>query len=133
MAIAADLLITGETAFLQVGEVQIGMAAPRNIAWLLLRHSEALAARISLIGDRIAGPELFRLGVATEVTGDDQVVARATALAERIAAYPADGVAKIKTALRAGSTLRAPREWFEAVAAADPLAKAAAVAPRSMK
>lgn len=62
LAIAADLLISGETAFLQVGEIQIGMAAPRNVAWLMLRHSEAIAARICLIGDRIAGPELFRLG-----------------------------------------------------------------------
>jgi enoyl-CoA hydratase/carnithine racemase len=127
------LLIAGETAFLQVGEVQIGMAAPRNVAWLMLRHSEAVAARLCLIGDRVQGPELFRLGLATEVTADDQVVARACVLAARIATYPADGVAKIKTSIRAGSAMRAPRDWFTDVAAADPLALSAAVAPRRVQ
>jgi len=44
LAIACDYLIVGEEAFLQVGEVQIGMAAPYNMAWLNLRHSEAVIA-----------------------------------------------------------------------------------------
>lgn len=30
-----------------VGEIQIGMVAPKNIAWLVLRHGEAAAARIA--------------------------------------------------------------------------------------
>ena len=34
LAIARDYLVAGEQAFLQVGEVQIGMAAPYNMAWL---------------------------------------------------------------------------------------------------
>ena len=44
--------MVGEGAYLQVAEVQIGMAAPKNLAWLALRHGEALAARIALLGDR---------------------------------------------------------------------------------
>lgn len=133
LAIAPDLLVCGETAFLQVGEIQIGMAAPKNMAWLLLRHSEAVAARLCLIGDRVAGPELFRLGIATEVTPDDQVVARAQALAKQIAAFTPDAVAKIKTSMRAGSALRAPREWFDAVQVADPLARQPPVVPARVK
>ncbi len=133
LAIAPDLLVCGETAFLQVGEIQIGMAAPKNVAWLLLRHSESVAARLCLLGDRVAGPELFRLGIATEVTADDQVVARAQAMATRIATFTPQAVAKIKSSLRAGSALSAPRDWFDAVQAHDPLARQAFVAPSSMK
>ena len=109
------------------------MYAPRNVAWLLLRHSEAVAARLCLLGDRVAGPELLRLGIANEVVADDQVVARACELAAKVATYPADGVFKIKSSLRSASALRAPREWFEAVAAADPLAKSGAGTPRKVQ
>ena len=46
LALSADLLVAGETAFLQVGEVRQGMAAPYNMAWLRLRHGENTAAAI---------------------------------------------------------------------------------------
>ena len=68
LAIACDLLVTGEEAFLQVGEVQLGMGAPYNMAWFNLRHSEAVIAELTLIGDRMPGPELLRLGIARELT-----------------------------------------------------------------
>lgn len=64
LALACDLLVVGEEAFLQVGEVQQGMAAPYNIAWLNLRHSEAVAAQIALVGRRLHGRELVGLGAA---------------------------------------------------------------------
>ena len=55
LALAADLLIAGETAFLQVGEVKMGMAAPYNMAWLRLRHSENVAAKLTITGRRFPG------------------------------------------------------------------------------
>ena len=64
LALAADLLIAGETAFLQVGEVKMGMAAPYNMAWLRLRHSENVAAKLTITGRRFPGRELADLGVA---------------------------------------------------------------------
>jgi hypothetical protein len=53
LAIACDLLVAGEQAYLQVGEVQQGMAAPYNLAWLRLHHSEAVAAQVALVGKRL--------------------------------------------------------------------------------
>ena len=47
LALACDLLVTSPGAFLQVGEAKIGMAAPYNLAWLSLRHSEALMAQLT--------------------------------------------------------------------------------------
>jgi len=58
-----------------------------------------------------------------------QVVERACALAQRIAAFPPQGVARIKSSIRAAGALRAPREWFDAAAAHDPLAATASRKP----
>ena len=112
LAIACDYLVVGEQAFLQVGEVQIGMAAPYNMAWLNLRHSEAVAAQIALVGDRISGLELKRLGLATVCVADAVVLSEATALAKRMATFPAGTTAKIKRGMRARVTDSAD-DWFD--------------------
>ena len=101
LAIACDYLIVGEEAFLQVGEVQIGMAAPYNMAWLNLRHSEAVIAQVTLVGDRMQGAELMRLGLATQCVADADVVECASALAIRMAGFPEGTPAKIKRGMRA--------------------------------
>ena len=120
LAIAGDLLVVGQGAYLQVAEVQIGMAAPKNIAWLALRHGEALAARLTLLGDRWDADQLLRSGIASEVVADDQVTVRACAIAQRIAGFPPQGPLRIKSALRAATLRMAASEWFDAVARHDP-------------
>lgn len=122
LALACDLLIVGEGAFLQVGEVQIGMAAPYNLAWLALRHSEPVAARLALVGDRHAGGELAALGIATESTADDAVLDTARALAARLAGFPIGAPARIKRGLRARLDEDADR-WFDRFTGGDPAAK----------
>lgn len=112
LAIACDYLVVGEQAFLQVGEVQIGMAAPYNMAWLNLRHSEAVIAQVTLVGDRIAGPELLRLGLATTCVADDQVQDHAASLAQRLASFPSGTTRKIKQGMRA-RLLATADEWFD--------------------
>ena len=89
LALAADLLIAGETAFLQVGEVRQAMAAPFNIAWLRLRHPESVAAKLALTGRRFTGPELAAMGVAYACVPDEEVLPRARELAAELASYPA--------------------------------------------
>ena len=112
LALACDLLVVGEGAFLQVGEVQMGMAAPYNLAWLGLRHAETTISQVALVGDRIYGPELLRLGVAQEVTGDDEVVGSAHALAQKLADYPEGGLERIKAGVRARLEYGADA-WFD--------------------
>jgi len=127
LALAGDLMVSGQGAFLQVGEIGIGMAAPRNAAWLALRHSEAVAARVCLLGDRIAGPELLRLGIATEVVEDAQVVARAQAMAQALAAFPAHSVHAIKSGMRAATIQMPANQWMAACAKADALNQGGAI------
>ena len=112
LAIACDYLIAGEQAFLQVGEVQIGMAAPYNMAWLNLRHSERVIAEVTLIGDRLPAAELVRLGLANESVADDQVLLTARALCQRFADFPVGTPQKIKIGMRARVSESADA-WFE--------------------
>lgn len=112
LALAADLLIAGETAFLQVGEVKMGMAAPYNMAWLRLRHSENVAAKLTITGRRFPGRELAELGVAYEAVPDDAVVETARELTSTLAAYPEGALSRIKAALRAYNTDDADA-WFD--------------------
>lgn len=121
LALACDFLIAGETAFLQVGEVQQGMAAPMNMAWLRMRHSEALAARVALVGDRLPGPKLAELGIAHEVVADDVVLDTAMGLAARLAEHDPAGVRRIKQSLRTTGLATSAEAWFDRVVASDPL------------
>lgn len=115
LALAADLLVAGEQAFLHVGEIQMGMAAPMNMAWLRLRHPESVAARLAIVGRRYIGPELVRMGVAAEVVDDDAVLDRSRELSQTIAGYPAHGIRAIKQTILRGRPATSGREWFESV------------------
>jgi enoyl-CoA hydratase/carnithine racemase len=122
LALAGDVLVCGRGAYLTVGEIRIGMAAPNNLAWLVLRHSEAVAARVALLGERLDADTLLRLGIATEVVDDQAVLARCRERAAEIGAWPADAVLRIKSTLRAASLRTTPADWFASVAEAPPLA-----------
>lgn len=126
LALATDLLITGENAFLQVGEVQQGMAAPYNLAWLRLKHSEALACRIALVGRRFPGSELAAMGVAHQAVADTEVLDASRALTRQLAGYPPGALSRIKAGIRAYNAPDADA-WFDRATAAAP---AAPQAPR---
>ena len=118
LALAAHVVVAGETSFMQVSEIAIGVAAPMNQAWLHLRHSPAVADRMTLLADRIPAPELHRLGVVTEVVADASVLERANELADRIAAYPAtgrEGIARTWRNLR--GVIDDPDAWFSSLVA----------------
>ncbi|MFV2090415.1 MAG: enoyl-CoA hydratase/isomerase family protein [Pseudomonadales bacterium] len=112
LALACDLLIVGEEAFLQVGEIQLGMAAPYNLAWLALRHPESVASRLAMAGSRFKGAELVDLGVATECVPDQTVLDRARASCETLAGYPPGAGARIKAGIRARLDVSADG-WFD--------------------
>lgn len=105
LALACDLLVAGEGAYLVVGEAALGMHAPMNVAWLRLRASEAVAAQLCLGAQRASAAELHRLGLAYRVVADAEVADEARALAARLAGYPPGGLASLKAAMRRGAVL----------------------------
>jgi len=121
LALSADFIVAGEGAFLQVGEVRQGRPAPMNLAWLSMRHGDALARRMMLLGHRIVGDELLRLGIAHDVVEDDLVLTTARALAEELAELPPAGISATKRILRRMDLPGRPNDWFAlaAEAAAD--------------
>ena len=88
LALACDLLVAGEGAFLQVGEVRQGMPAAMNLAWLSGRHPLSVIHQITLPGRRLSGLDLHRLGIALDVVADDEVLDAARRLALEIAGFP---------------------------------------------
>lgn len=96
LAMACDILIAGETAFMQVGEIQQGASAPMNFAWFRIKAAEQAMARLAFYGDRVAAPELLRLGLVTECVSDGHVVSRCRELAARIAGFPQGAARNIK-------------------------------------
>ena len=121
LALSADFIVAGEGAFLQVGEVRQGRPAPMNLAWLSMRHGDALARRMMLLGHRIVGDELLRMGIAHDVVEDDLVLTTARALAEELAELPPAGISATKRILRRMDLPGRPNDWFAlaAEAAAD--------------
>jgi enoyl-CoA hydratase len=116
LVLAASVVVAGETSFMQVSEIQIGVAAPMNQAWLHLRHSPAVADRLTLLSDRVSAAELLRLSVVTETVADEAVLHRANELADRIAAYPQsgrDGIARVWRKLR--GDIADPDGWFKSL------------------
>lgn len=124
-ALAGDLIVTGTDAWLQVGEARLGMNAPMNLAWLVARYPPATVLQIVLVGDRVTGADLLRLGIAHEVVDDADVRARAEALAEQIAAYPPGAARRLKAStlgLSGGSPDTTSAAWFELAATTAPTA-----------
>ena len=129
LALACDLLVVGQESFLQVGEAQIGMGAPYNLAWLGLRQTESTIAKIALTGKRINGEEMEKLGLATEVVPDERVLSEARKLAQDLAGYPRNGLFRIKAVMR-GSKMLDADEWFDRFTKTDPIKEP--TKPRSM-
>ncbi len=91
LALAAPVVVAGETSFLQVGELAIGVPAPMCAAWLHLRHAPSVADRLIYLADRVPASDLLRLGIVTDVVADADVLLQARAYADRIAGYPVAG------------------------------------------
>lgn len=122
LALAGDLMVAGRSAFVQVGEAQFGMPAPRNVSWLVLRHGEAAAMRLCLLADRVGADDLLRLNLASEMADDEQVLPRARALAGRLAGFPVGGLRGIKAAVRRTSLPGGAKAWLDAAVTASPAA-----------
>lgn len=103
LALACDLLVAGDQAFLSVPELEMGRLAPMNVAWLVYKHGPARAMEATLGGRLYRGEELLRAGLAFEVVPDPDVRSRAGELAERFAGYDRQTVVQMKQAVRAAA------------------------------
>jgi len=117
LAFSCDFLVVGKGSFIHVAEVELGMAAPINVAWLALKHSLAKALQLVLLGRRHYGEQLVQLGLASECVEDDEVLTEARAMADRLAGFKPTAVQNLKRALSAGYAIDREPGAFEALVA----------------
>lgn len=100
LAVLCDIVLMAETSYLADPHVTIGVVAADGgtLYWpaltSLLRAKEYL-----FTGDRIPAEEAERIGLANRVVADDQLLAEAHRLAERLAEQPAQALRDTKRAL----------------------------------
>jgi enoyl-CoA hydratase/carnithine racemase len=84
LALSADILVAGESAFLSMTEVDVGLAGGvRHV----LRHFGASDARLMILtARRISGPELLRMNVVSACVPDADLLTTAQGIAAEIAA-----------------------------------------------
>ncbi|MFT5693462.1 MAG: enoyl-CoA hydratase/carnithine racemase [Oceanicoccus sp.] len=99
LAFSCDFLVVGEKSFLHVAEVELGMAAPINVAWLTLKYGTAKALELALLGERHYGADLVRLGLATRCVDDAETLNEARKLADRLASFDSLAVQSLKSSI----------------------------------
>ncbi|MDE0150667.1 MAG: enoyl-CoA hydratase [Rhodospirillaceae bacterium] len=134
IALACDIRLASEGAFLAPGFVNIGLSGDYGGSWFLTRLvGPGRAKEIYFTGRRIHGAEALQLGIFNEVVPDAELAGRARELAGAIAAGPPvalrymkenfnrAAVADLKTCLdmEADRTIRSARteDHLEGVAA----------------
>ena len=89
IALACDLRIAAESAFVSTGFANVGLAGDYGVSWFLPRLvGPAKAKELFYTADRIPAAECERLGLVNRVVPDAELASEARALARRLASGP---------------------------------------------
>lgn len=105
LALACDLVVAGESAKFNQAFIKIGLVPdcggtfilPRLIGW-------KRAAELMMTGDVVTAARALEMGMINAVVPDDELLARALALAEKLAQAPTAAIGRIKELLEASAT-----------------------------
>jgi enoyl-CoA hydratase/carnithine racemase len=97
IALACDLRIAAESAFLSTAYARIGLSGDYGMAWLLTRVvGPARARELMLTAERVAAEKAERIGLVNQVVADDELESAAFALARQLAHGPQVAFAYMK-------------------------------------
>jgi 2-(1,2-epoxy-1,2-dihydrophenyl)acetyl-CoA isomerase len=100
LALACDLVMAAESAFLGLAFVNIGlMPDGGSTAFVPPAVGKARAFQMALLGERVPAPQALEWGLVNWVFPDDQLMTEANTLIERLAAGPTRSYAGTKEAL----------------------------------
>lgn len=100
LAFACDLLVAGASASFLLAFVRLGIAPDAGAAYhLAARVGPVRAARLAMLGEALPAATALEWGLVNEVCPDDELAARAGALARRLAEGPTVALASIKQVL----------------------------------
>ena len=105
LALACDLVVAGESSRFNQAFIKIGLVPdcggtfilPRLIGW-------RRATELMMTGDIVSAASALEMGMINAVVPDDELLARALAMAERLAAAPTVALGRIKELLEASAT-----------------------------
>ena len=107
LALACDLLVAGESAYLLLAFVHIAVIPDAGAALFLAEKvGTARAAQLMMLGERLPARRALEWGVVNEVVADDEVRARGLALAAQLAAGPTVALANMKRTLTSAAQAR---------------------------
>jgi len=106
IALACDLRIAAESAFISTGYVRVGLSGDYGITWLLAQLvGRGRASELMLLAEKVDAPRCASLGLFNRVVPDARLQDEAFALARRLAHGPALAQALIKDNLDDAATL----------------------------
>jgi enoyl-CoA hydratase/carnithine racemase len=112
IALACDIRIAAQSAFLSGGYSKIGLSGDYGIAWLLTRTvGTSVAREMMFTSDRIDATRAEKLGLVNRVVADAELATAARTLAQQIADGPADAIRMMKQNLNEVSSL----DYFGAI------------------
>jgi enoyl-CoA hydratase/carnithine racemase len=101
IGILCDMRIAGASAKMASSFVKVGIVPGDGGAWILTHAIGPMrAAELALTGDTIDAEEAQRIGLVSRVVPDEQLMAEARKLAERVAVNPPRAVRLAKRLLR---------------------------------
>jgi 2-(1,2-epoxy-1,2-dihydrophenyl)acetyl-CoA isomerase len=107
LALACDLVIARESAYLLLAFVNVGLAPDGGASlFVAARAGMGRAAEMALLGERIPARRALEWGLVTRVTADATFDAEVDALAERLATGPTRAYAGAKRTLESALTAR---------------------------
>ncbi len=106
IALACDIRIAAESAFLTTGYANIGLSGDYGIAWLLTRVvGPGRARQLMLTSERVGADDALAIGLVNQVVPASELAAEAGALARRLGNGPAVAYAYIKDNLDEALTI----------------------------
>lgn len=97
IALAADLVVAGNSAYFLQAFVNIGLVPDGGASWMLPRLvGKARAMEMMLLGDRIGADKAEQWGLIHKAVADDALMEEARALATRLASGPTLALAQMR-------------------------------------
>ena len=100
LALSADLILAGESAYFLLAFVNIGLVPDGgSTAFVPARIGLARAMEMTMLGERIQAPQAYEWGLVNRVVADDELRGEADALLTRLAKGPTRAYANGKALL----------------------------------
>lgn len=109
LACMCDIRIASDKALFAESFVKVGIVPGDGGAWLLPRIvGFSKATELALTGETIDAAEALAIGLVSRVVPEEELIAAARAVADKIAANPPHAVRMTKRLLREGQTVTLP-------------------------